>query len=302
MKRPAPTTTADVWKVHAGASHRETDRLATEEPMEIRVESGPRGHRETTSLSVTMRTPGKDFELAAGFLFTEGIVSRLRDIARIEYCTDAGVPQEYNVVSAILQPDVDFQPDRLSRHFYTTSSCGVCGKTALEAVRVAVRHAIPEGRPTVDASHVAALPDRLREGQALFSETGGLHAAGLFDSRGSLLGLREDVGRHNAVDKIIGQAFLADKIPLSDQVLAVSGRGSFEILQKAAVAGIPFVVAVGAPSSLAVAIADSFGMTLVGFARGDRFNVYAGHHRIAGLEKADGGGGEPRATSGAEER
>lgn len=283
MKRAGPTTSATVWKVHGRTSREETDRLAGEEPMEIRVEGGPREHRETTSLSVTMRTPGKDLELAAGFLFTEGIVSRLRDIARIEYCTNPGVPQEYNIVSVVLQPDVDFRPDRLSRHFYTTSSCGVCGKTALEAVHVAVRHAFPEGRPAVDSSLIATIPDRLRERQALFSETGGLHAAGLFDSRADLLGLREDVGRHNAVDKVIGEAFLADRIPLSDQVLGVSGRGSFEILQKAAVAGIPFVVAVGAPSSLAVAIAESFGMTLVGFARGDRFNVYAGRHRIAGL-------------------
>jgi len=269
-----------IWKVRGNRRQEETDRLAGEEPMEIRVESGPRGHRDTTSLSVTMRTPGNDFELAAGFLFTEGIVGRKRDLVRIEYCTDADAPQEYNIVSAILRSDVDFNPDRLSRHFYMTSSCGVCGKTALEAVRVAVRHPIPKEGAIVDAAKILEIPERLREGQTLFSATGGLHAAGLFDSSGTPLGLREDVGRHNAVDKVLGEAFLADRVPLSDRILAVSGRGSFEILQKAAVAGIPFVVAVGAPSNLAVAIAEEFGMTLVGFARGDRFNVYAGRHRI----------------------
>ena len=280
MKRPGPTTRTNVWKVQRGRGADETDVLAAEEPMEIRVESGAKRHRETTSLSVTMRTPGNDFELAAGFLFTEGIVARKRDLLRIEYCTDPGVAQEYNIVNAILGPDVSFNADRLSRHFYMTSSCGVCGKTSLEAVRVAVRHPIPKDRPKADPKTVAAIPDRLRQGQALFSETGGLHAAALFDEDGELKSLREDIGRHNAVDKVIGEAFLADRVPLSNLVLSVSGRASFEIMQKAAVAGLPFVVAVGAPSNLAVAIAEEFGMTLVGFARGDRFNVYAGVERV----------------------
>ena len=281
MKRPGPTTAATVWKVRGDHPSQESDQLAAEEPMEIRVESGPKGQRETTSLSVTMRTPGHDFELAAGFLFTEGIVARKGDIARIEYCTDPGVRQEYNIVSAVLRPDVEFRADRLARHFYMTSSCGVCGKTALEAVRVAVRHPIPPGEPTLDPKMVAAIPERLRKDQPLFSETGGLHAAGLFDTSGQLSSLREDVGRHNAVDKVVGEAFLAGRTPLTGTVLAVSGRSSFEILQKAAVAGIPIVVAVGAPSSLAVSLADEFGMTLVGFARGGRFNVYTGRERIA---------------------
>jgi FdhD protein len=261
VKRPGPTTKTTVWRVRGDRPRKETDVLAAEEPMEIRVESGPKDRRETTSLSVTMRTPGHDFELAAGFLFTEGILSRARDLARIEYCTDAKVEQEYNIVSAILQP-------------------GVCGKRALEAVRVAVRHPIPPDRPVLDPATIESLPERLREGQKLFSETGGLHAAGLFDAAGNRAGVREDVGRHNAVDKVVGEAFLANRVPLSDSILAVSGRSSFEILQKAAVAGIPCVVAVGAPSSLAVGIAAEFGMTLVGFARSGSFNVYSGMNRF----------------------
>jgi len=281
VKRPGPTTRATVWKVRGERASDETDVLAAEEPMEIRVETGTTGERATTSLSVTMRTPGHDFELAAGFLLTEGIVAYKRDIVRIEYCTDPGIVQEYNIVSAALRPEVAFRADRLSRHFYMTSSCGVCGKTSLEAVRVAARHPIRSGVPRIDPDAVRSIPERLREEQALFSETGGLHAAGLFDARGNLQSVREDVGRHNAVDKVIGEAFLADRVPLSDHILAVSGRSSFEIMQKAAVAGIPIVVAVGAPSSLAVTLADEFGMTLVGFARGERFNVYAGRERIA---------------------
>ena len=282
MNRPGPTAIAKILKVERGRRVDASDTLAAEEPMEIRVESGPKGNRTTTSLCVTMRTPGNDFELAAGFLFTEGVLARKRDIARIEYCPDPGVAQEYNIVSVLLRSDVRFTPDRLSRHLYMTSSCGVCGKTSLEAVRVAVRHEIPRDRPVLAPSVVAGIPDRLRHGQALFQETGGLHAAGLVDVKGGPLIIREDVGRHNAVDKVIGAELLADRMPLFDRVLAVSGRGSFEILQKAAVAGVPIVVAVGAPSSLAVSLAEEFGMTLVGFAREGRFNVYAGRSRIAG--------------------
>src|SRR5437773_4945963 len=212
MKRPGPTTRAKVWKVRGHESLEESDVLAVEEPMEIRLETGATGHRTMTSVSVTMRTPGNDFELAAGFLLTEGIVARKRDLVRIEYCTDPGIAQEYNIVSAVLRPNVEFQADRLSRHFYMTSSCGVCGKTSLEAVRVAVRHRVREDRPSVDPATVASVPEQLRQGQAWFAETGGLHAAGLFDPGGKLLALREDVGRHNAVDKVIGEAFLADRV------------------------------------------------------------------------------------------
>src|SRR5207245_6121491 len=184
MHRPGPTVDAKVWKRDSVRIAEENDRIASEEPMEIRVEQGHGKQQTTSSLSVTMRTPGHDFELAAGFLFTEGIVARKGDIARIEYCTDTGVTQEYNIVSTVLRPDVEFRADRLARHFYMTSSCGVCGQTALEAVRVAVRHPIPPDEPTLDPKMVAAIPERLRKDQALFSETGGLHAGRLFDAPG----------------------------------------------------------------------------------------------------------------------
>src|SRR5256712_4331255 len=174
--------------------------------MEIRVESGTKGKRETTSLSVTMRTPGNDFELTAGFLFTEGIVARKRDVARIEYCTDPGVPQEYNIVSAILRPDVEFHAERLSRHFYMSSSCGVCGKTSLEAVRVAARYPMARDRPILNGETIAAIPDRLRKEQTLFAETGGLHGAGVFTPHGDFQSLPGDVGRPNALDQVGCQA------------------------------------------------------------------------------------------------
>ena len=282
MTRPGGTSTAKVWKVHEDRGTDETDQLAAEEPMEIRVTSGRARGAKTTSLSVTMRTPGHDFELAAGFLFTEGIIEDKKDLLRIEYCTGSGVEQEYNIVSAILRPEVPFDPAHLERHVYMTSSCGVCGKTSLEAVRVRTRFSMPHDRPKVKTGTIGALPDRLMARQSLFAKTGGLHAAGLFDSLGNLEILREDVGRHNAVDKLIGERFLAGRIPLREAVLVVSGRASFEIVQKAAVAGIPFVVAVGAPTNLAVELASEVGMTLVGFARGDRFNAYAGRERILG--------------------
>ena len=243
----------------------------------VTVEDG----RETERpLSITMRTPGNDFELAVGFLFGEGLVRGRADLDRVVYCATSVVEQEYNVVSVILREGVSYDPTRLERHVYTTSACGVCGKTSLDAVRVQTSSEIPRDRPRVRSRVVAGLPDRLRAGQEIFAETGGLHAAGLFDAAGGLHGLREDVGRHNAVDKLVGSQVFEGRVPLNDSILGVSGRASFEILQKAAVAGIPFVVAVGAPSNLAVDLAKEFGMTLVGFARGEAFNVYSGGHRI----------------------
>lgn len=247
--------------------------------MEIRVAwHGPDGP-EVRAVSVTMRTPGDDFELAAGFLFTEGILSHRRELQELAYCT-GDEPQQYNIVEARLRPGVAVDPSLFTRNFYTTSSCGVCGKASLEAVEVRGCAPLPRGTLTVAADLIPSLPRVLRDEQGVFDRTGGIHAAGLFLEDGTLESLREDVGRHNAVDKVVGEAFLAGRLPLTDRVLVVSGRASFEIMQKALVAGVPVVVAVGAPSSLAVDLARRFRMTLVGFARDDGFNLYEGGERL----------------------
>jgi FdhD protein len=228
-----------------------------------------------------MRTPGADFELAAGFLYSEGVVSSREDIDRISYCVDTDVDgeQRYNIVNVALREglSVDLQP--LERHFFTTSACGVCGKASLEALRSREYPVIPKG-PEVSAAVIYSLPDQLRSAQRVFSTTGGLHAAGLFDAQGTLLSVREDVGRHNALDKLVGSAILTDELPLNNRIVMVSGRSSFEILQKCLAAGVPIVCAVSAPSSLAVALAREFGITLIGFLRGERFNIYAGKERL----------------------
>jgi len=250
------------------------ERLATEEPMEIRA-GGP--GQEPASVAVTMRTPGHDFELAAGFLATEGIVAAREDIVSVRYCElPPDEPQLYNVVSvALARP---FDASRLERHFYATSSCGICGKASLEQVEV---HCglLPPG-PPVAASVILSLPDALRRAQRIFEQTGGLHAAGCFDREGRVLAVREDVGRHNAVDKLVGRALLAGELPLSDEVLMVSGRVSFELVQKAALAGLAVLCAVSAPSSLAVETAEALGMAVVGFVRGRSFNVYSHPERV----------------------
>ncbi len=257
------------------------DVVTVEEPLEIRVEFSRNGARETVAVSVTMRTPGHDFELAAGFLYGEGLVRRREDVAEISYChTDE--PQTYNIVLVKLRPGAPFDPDALSRNFYMSSSCGVCGKASLEAVEVRGCEQIPDEGLSLDPAILSGLPEKLRAEQGLFDRTGGIHAAGRFDESGELVSVREDVGRHNAVDKVVGQAFLDGELPLGRTILAVSGRSSFEIIQKALAAGIPLVVAVGAPSSLAVDLARSFNMSLLGFTRSDGFNVYAGAGRIAG--------------------
>ncbi len=256
------------------------DRLVVEEPMEIRLLFGPLEKRIVRSLSVTMRTPGEDEELAAGFLFTEGILSSPEQIEAIEARgVDASGQATGNTIRVALRPEVEVDFARLQRHFYTSSSCGVCGKASLEMLQL-------RGALTVDAEwkiSAAArrqLPDRLRAAQPTFELTGGLHAAGLFDSAGQLRGVREDVGRHNAVDKLFGRAFLDRHMPLELLGLVISGRVSFEIMQKALAARVPVIVAVGAPTSLAVDLAIEYGLTLVGFASAKRLNVYAGRHRI----------------------
>jgi FdhD protein len=252
------------------------DVLAVEEPLEIRVGCDVAGRRVHRAVSITMRTPGQDLELAVGFLFTEGIVVAREQVAGMFACGGG------NVARVNLRSGIEVDLSRLERHFYATSSCGVCGKASLEAVRVCPRHRAKEGWPVVGAAVVHRLPATLRAAQAVFDRTGGLHAAALFDASGQLQCLREDVGRHNALDKLIGTQFLAGQTPLSQSVLLLSGRVSFELVQKAAVAGIPILAAVGAPSSLAVSLAREHGLTILGFVREDRFNIYAGSERIHG--------------------
>ena len=272
-----------ITRCREGGSRRRRDAVAVEEPLEIRLLTAGTAGNERHNVAVTMRTPGHDFELAAGFLFGEGILRRREDLAELTYCRSDD-PQQYNIVEARLRPDAPFDPSLLNRNFYTSSSCGVCGKASLEAVEVRGCDTLAGDGVQVDAAVVQSLPRVLRDGQRTFDRTGGLHAAGLFQPDGTVLAIREDVGRHNAVDKIVGRAFLEAALPLRGHVLAVSGRTSFEIIQKALSAGIPVVVAVGAPSSLAVDLATRFGMTLVGFAKDDGFNVYANRRRIPGLE------------------
>ncbi len=273
--RRGSKTKTRVRVVEDGRARVRPDVLATEEPMEIRLISGDKKQ----TVAVTMRTPGSDFELAAGFLYGEGIVSSRDDIKKISYCVDVDAEQQYNIVNVELWPGREYDLRPLERHFYTSSACGVCGKESLEQLEIRGCAVIPPG-PGVNADVVTSLPDKLREQQGLFDSTGGLHAAGLFDAEGNLLALREDVGRHNATDKLIGWALLEGKLPLSEHLVQVSGRSSFEILQKCLTAGVPIVCAISAPSSLAVDVARQFGITLVGFMRGARFNVYTEFDRI----------------------
>lgn len=269
-----------VYRYAAGAWGRRDDVVAVEEPLEIRVDVPAGGGRTELPISVTMRTPGDDFPLAAGFLLGEGIVGDRQEIVDLRYCRNI-TPQEFNVVTVTLRTAVD--PALLTRNFYTTSSCGVCGKASIEAVEVQVAGCAPlaTGSLKLTSELILDLPVRLRKAQAVFDRTGGLHAAGLFDAEGEVVDVREDVGRHNAVDKVAGAALLDGRIPLHEHVLVVSGRLSFDIVQKAVTAGIPALIAVGAPSSLAVDLAEEFGVTLIGFVRGGAFNVYTGVERVA---------------------
>jgi FdhD protein len=275
--RPGSKTTTRVWTLDGDRARMRPDQLATEEPMEIRLLA--RGVRHT--VGVTMRTPGNDFELAAGFLHGEGVIAGRDDIAGISYCVepDVDAAQQYNIVNVTLRPDTAPDLAPLERHFSITSACGVCGKASLDALRVRSCPVIPPG-PQIPADVLYRLPGTLRRSQGLFEQTGGLHAAALFDTDGHLIALREDVGRHNALDKLVGWALLEGTLPLSECILLVSGRASFEILQKSLAAGIPIVCAVSAPSSLAVDLAREFGITLVGFLRGERCNVYTRRERV----------------------
>ena len=273
---------APIQKVSgSGPPQPATDQLAAEEPLEIRLGYAVEGQRTHRTLAVTMRTPGHDEELAAGFLLSEGIIHAKRDLLGIRPCPDVRKPEEAgNVVRAELAGHVPVDFEGLERHFYTSSSCGVCGKTSIAAVRNASCPAPPAAGPLVAPATIHALPDKLRAAQAGFAHTGGQHAAALFSVDGELLALREDVGRHNALDKLLGAALLAGHLPLQQHVLLLSGRASFELVQKAAAAGLGLVAAVGAPSTLAVQAADEFGITLLGFVRQQRFNSYCHAWRV----------------------
>ena len=300
-----PVSQTSVEKVTGFASRQVVDQLAIEEPLEIQITYGPSNSRQTTSISITMRTPGADFDLAAGFLMTEGVVRNTNDIEHIAYAShpvsesaqfslilDASRPtSKQNIVRVHLATHVTVSLASLQRNFYTTSSCGICGKASLLSLRTVCP---PRARNNfrVHAQTLYSLPNRLRSSQGVFDRTGGLHGAGLFDSTGDLLALREDVGRHNAVDKVIGAEFLADRTPLQERVLLLSGRVSFELLQKALMGGIPMVAAVGAPSSLAVDVAKEFDITLVGFLRDGHFNIYHGSERVDGYTSTAVGVGE----------
>jgi FdhD protein len=279
LRTSKPSTTgARIFRVEAGAAEARADELATEEPLEIRlIQEGTR-----RTVAVTMRTPGADEELALGFLFAEGVIERREDVLRTQACVTPGEVctniVEVELADGLPEPELA----GLERHFFATSACGVCGKAGLDALTLRVTEPIPSGLE-VSPARLAGLPARLREAQGLFATTGGIHAAALFDAEGELLAVREDVGRHNALDKLIGWALGEGLLPLYRHVVLVSGRSSYEILQKCLVAGVPVVCAVSAPSSLAVELAERFGITLIGFLRGDRFNVYSGAGRVAGV-------------------
>jgi FdhD protein len=272
----------EISKVDNSGVTRKNDDVAVEEPLEIQVSSGSADGSAAKSVSITMRTPGADEELAVGFLFTEGIITSADQVLSVQHYGEADPDSGLqNIVRVEIDPDVDLQLDRLKRHFYTTSSCGVCGKASLDALRVTGQNSLAAHQTRFSAKLLTRMPDAVRAQQPLFSKTGGLHAAAIFGSDGEIAIVKEDVGRHNATDKAIGALFSAGRLPANQLALLVSGRASFELMQKALVAGIPLLAAVGAPSSLAVQMAKEFNMTLVGFLRDGTFNIYAGGERIS---------------------
>ena len=265
----------EIAKIRGDLRESANDRVAVEEPLEIRLGYEDEGQRRTQSVSITMRTPGDDKDLAVGFLFAEGIIRSGADIAIVKPCSGD------NTIRVELESDVTVDLGRLQRHFYTTSSCGVCGKASLDALRVHGTEPLPAIDRQFSRDVILGIPDNLRAAQDTFDETGGLHAAAAFTTQGELVVVREDVGRHNAVDKVVGNLLSQRRLPASEMGLMVSGRASFELMQKTLMAGIPLLAAVSAPSSLAVELAREFNVTLIGFLRGDNFNIYAGEERIA---------------------
>lgn len=275
------TQAIDISKVNADRQITVEDYVAVEEPLEIQIGAASAADAAAKSISITMRTPGHDVELALGFLYTEAIITSARQVraADLSGPVDAKTGLR-NIVRIELEADVQIDLGRLQRNFYTTSSCGVCGKSSISALRVSGCTSLTDIGATYCRKRVMALPDKLLQQQRLFSQTGGLHAAAVFDQRGEIVCVREDVGRHNAVDKIIGALLLDNLLPAANLGLLVSGRASFELVQKALVAGLPTLVAVSAPSSLAVELASEYGMTLIGFLRDGKFNIYTGNSRI----------------------
>ncbi len=269
-------TNFHINKVYANGVYTANDGLATEEPLEVKLQFKDSSTPLEKSVSITMRTPGNDTELAIGFLFTEGIItnySHVKLVAHVPYSDD-------NIIKIQLDEHININISKLERHFYTTSSCGVCGKASIDAIKTVCNISPIERHLKISPQVIYTLPDILRKQQEVFESTGGLHASAIFDTGGNLLMLREDVGRHNALDKLIGAALEKGMLPLDNHLLLLSGRASFELIQKAAMAGIKIVCAVGAPSSLAVQTAQEMGMTLIGFLRGERFNIYTGEQRI----------------------
>lgn len=257
------------------------DVLAVEEPLEIQIAYGKGTARNRKSLAVTMRTPGNDTELALGFLFTEGIITNSIDVVQMRYVAgQLDESAQENRLLVDLHPDLDFDIEKLNRHFYTASSCGICGKASIEMIQTTCHYFLPKNTPKISAELFFSLPQKLDQQQTLFAQTGGIHAAALFDLNGNLQLLREDVGRHNALDKLIGAAWKVGKVPMTDYIVLVSGRTGFELVQKSLMAGVSVLAAVGAASSLAVELAETHGMTLVGFLRGEKGNIYCNEQRI----------------------
>jgi FdhD protein len=267
----AGTKSIELLRVEKGITLPIVDSVSVEEPLEIQMVSGKKENRSTSSISVTMRTPGNDSELAVGFLLTEGLLQGEGNLLEVESVSD-------NIIKLHLDYSLKIDIQSLSRNFYTTSSCGVCGKASIDAIKVPSKKL--EDKLTVDSTILKGLSGSLFDAQENFQSTGGLHASALFDTAGNLMALREDVGRHNALDKLIGNQFLQKNVPINDSILLVSGRASFELVQKAAVAGIPIMAAIGAPSNLAVELAQERGVTLIGFLKSDRFNIYTHPKRI----------------------
>lgn len=275
-----PVQSVEIVRIGAHPPETKPDLVVSEEPLEIRLGYGPEDDRQQLSLSVTMRTPGNDEALCLGFLYTEGIINSIDEVISVKYCEDLGRNEGMeNLMRVELKPSVEISSEQFKRNFYTTSSCGVCGKASIDAIKVSCE-ALSSTGIWVEKEVLFKLPDLLRASQDVFKYTGGLHASGLFDVQGKLIAQHEDVGRHNALDKLIGAGLIKGSLPFSNFILVLSGRISFELVQKALRAGIQIIAAVGAPSSLAVNLAEEFGMTLIGFLKTDRFNIYTGKERV----------------------